>query len=164
MTCLIWQCLTSFNIGFYHRMNAFLQYTHMTVLVFYRIVPLQAVKQSVSCGKRSDCLMDSTSCSSLTSASLSLARLSGMHPQHRRSGPGLLSFFCSSGFLWSCSLTLHDEFSIGEPFLTSLHIILFPWHAQFSVWWVSQLRAQTNFTFSSQMQQPLLVLPLSEIC
>ena len=132
LTCLIWQCLTSFNIGFYHRMNAFLQYTHITVLVFYRIVPLQAVEQSVSCGKRSDCLMDRASCSSLTSASLSLARLSGMHPQHRRSGPGLLSFFCSSGFLWSCSLTLHDEFSIGEPFLTSLHIILFPWHTQFS--------------------------------
>ena len=79
-------------------------------------------------GKRTDCLMDNTSCSSLTSSSLSLPRLSGMHSQHWRSGPGLLSFFCSSCFLWSCSLTLHDEFSIGEPLLTSLHIILFPWH------------------------------------
>ena len=29
-------------------------------------------------------------------------------------------------FLWSCSLTLHDEYSNGEPLLTSLLVTLFP--------------------------------------
>ena len=47
LTCLIWQCLTSFNTGFHDRMNAFLQYTHNAAFVFYRIVPLQAVKRGV---------------------------------------------------------------------------------------------------------------------
>ena len=155
--------------------------THITVLVFYRIVPLQAVKQSVCSVVRgaSDWSGATNSASDwLSTRGVRGAIVSWIAP------PAHLSH--QPHCLWwdyqGCILSTEDRdqvyFHFSVPPVFSGHV---PWHFMTSLALASlfllhftsssflgthssQLRAQTNFTFSSQMQQPLLVLPLSEIC
>ena len=142
--------------------------THITVLVFYRIVR-GASDWSGATNSASDWLSTLGVRGAIVSWIAPPAHLS--HQPH-----------CLWWDYQGCILSTEDRdqvyFHFSVPPVFSGHV---PWHFMTSLALASlfllhftsssflgthssQLRAQTNFTFSSQMQQPLLVLPLSEIC